>query len=326
VFDRLPQDLRELAAEQRGILTAAQLAHGGIRKDVSAFRVAQGRWKRPYRAVYAAFSGELDREAALWAAVLCAGPGAMLSHQTAAELARLTDEQSPLIHVTIPAQRRIAPVPGVVLHRRTAADDVRHPVLLPPQTRIEETVLDLAGAAGTLDSAVGWVTRGLGRRLTTAGKLGDAMRLRARMRWRAELAELLTPEFAGVHSPLEYRYHRDVERPHGLPAGTRQARFQAGSRSGYRDRSYDAYLTVVELDGSLAHTADQRWRDIRRDNAAAAGGLITLRYGWLDVTERPCLVAAEVAAALAARGFTGASSCGPRCPVGHVGGTLQTSA
>jgi hypothetical protein len=326
VFDGLPEDLRDLAARQRGILSAAQLVDGGIRKEVPAYRLAQRRWQRPYRSVYAVFSGELGRPATLWAAVLCAGPGAMLSYQTAAELARLTDEQSTLIHITIPEPRRVAPVRGLVVHRSVRAEEALHPVLLPPQTRVEETVLDLAGAASTLDAAIGWVTRGLGRRLTTTARLSDAMRLRAKLRWRAELTELLSPEFAGVQSPLEYRYHRDVERPHGLPSGSRQARFVAGKRVGYRDRAYESYLTVVELDGRLAHSSDERWRDIHRDNAAAAGGLITLRYGWLDVTERPCLVAAEVAAALTTRGFAGARSCGPGCPVGRIAGTLRPSA
>jgi len=326
VFDGLPDSLRDVAWRQRGVLTTAQLVQFGVPRDVCAYRAAQGRWQRPYHGVYATFSGELDREAALWAAVLYAGPGAVVSHQSAAELARLIDEPSGLIHITVAAQRRITPVRGLVVHHSARADQTRHPALLPPQTRIEETVLDLAGAARTLDNAVGWVTRGLGRRLTTAGKLCDAMAQRARMRWRAELTELLSPDFAGVQSPLEYRYHRDVERPHGLPAGTRQARFRTGRRAGYRDRSYEAYLTVVELDGKLAHTADERWRDIHRDNAAAAGGLITLRYGWLDVTEHPCLVAAEVAAALAARGFADARSCGPSCPVGLARGALRSSA
>lgn len=83
---------------------------------------------------------------------------------------------------------------------------------------------------------------------------------------------------------LEFRYHRDVERPHGLPAGTRQAHFRVGSRNAYRDRLYDQYLTVVELDGRATHTIDKRWDDIRRDNATSAGGILTLRYGWLDTS------------------------------------------
>jgi hypothetical protein len=103
-------------------------------------------------------------------------------------------------------------------------------VLLPPQTRVEETVLDLVCAAGTLDNAVAWVTRALGRRLTTQARLRHAMELRAKMSWRTEIAALLSPDAEGMHSILEYRYHRDVERPHGLPEGTRQARFRQGSR------------------------------------------------------------------------------------------------
>jgi very-short-patch-repair endonuclease len=75
---------------------------------------------------------------------------------------------------------------------------------------------------------------------------------------------------------------------------------------------------VVELDGRATHTVDKRWDDIRRDNATSAGGILTLRYGWLDVTQRPCQVAAEVALALSSRGFQGARPCTPGCPVGPL--------
>jgi hypothetical protein len=141
------------------------------------------------------------------------------------------------------------------------------------------------------------------------------LELRPRMRWRAELAELLTLDAAGLHSVLELRYHRDVERPHGLPKGTRQARFRRGHNE-YRDVLYEAYLTAVELDGELAHIGEAWRRDARRDNAAAADGIMTLRYGWFDVTKSPCQVAAEVARVLARRGFAGARPCSPSCPVG----------
>jgi hypothetical protein len=79
---------------------------------------------------------------------------------------------------------------------------------------------------------------------------------------------------------------------------------------------YDEYATCVELDGQLAHPAETRWRDIRRDNAVAAAGGATLRYGWMDVTGRACHTAAEVDRALRGRGFPGARPCGPACPVG----------
>jgi very-short-patch-repair endonuclease len=73
---------------------------------------------------------------------------------------------------------------------------------------------------------------------------------------------------------------------------------------------------AVELDGSASHPAEQRWRDHHRDNAAAVDGVVTLRYGWADVTERPCEIAGEIGAVLARRGWPGPlRRCGPGCRV-----------
>jgi Transcriptional regulator, AbiEi antitoxin len=312
----LPTEIRELAARQSGVLSARQLTRAGVTKNAINAKVRVGRWRRMHRGVYATFSGEPTRLAQLWAAVLNAGPGAMLSYQTAAELARLTDRPSELVHVTVPKTRRVAKTPGIVVHYSRRAREALHPAKLPPQTRIEETVLDLANAAKTFDDACGWVTRSLQRGLTTQAGLGYYLELRRKIRWRAELAELLTLDAAGLHSVLELRYRRDVERPHGLPRGTRQARFRRSDHNEYRDVLYETYLAAVELDGELAHIGEAWRRDARRDNAAAADGIITLRYGWFDVTKSPCQVAAEVARVLARRGFSGARPCSPSCPVG----------
>src|SRR5258705_3134574 len=137
---------------------------------------------------------------------------------------------------------------------------------------------------------------------------------RARMRWRAELTAALGLGADGVHSLLEFRYVTRVERPHGLPAGTRQYQVTRSGQHQYQDVAYQAYTVVVELDGQVAHPVEFRWRDIRRDNASAADGQATLRYGWPDVTQRACLVAAEVGAVLAQRGWDGRlRHCGPAC-------------
>jgi hypothetical protein len=278
-------------------------------------KIRSGRWQRMHRGVYATFSGEPPRIAVLWAAVLSAGPGAMLSYRTAAEIAGLSGKASQLIHVTVPAERRVSRTPGIIVHRSARAGQAVHPALLPPQTRVEETLLDLAGTAASLDTAIGWVTTGLGRRLTTQAKLGQALELRGKMRWRPELAELLSRDAAGINSVLEWRYHHNVELPHHLPSGSRQVLAVVNGVHQYRDRLYELYKLVVELDGQLAHPAETRWADANRDNAAAAEGLITLRYGWLAVTQTPCLVAAQVASVLAARGYAGARPCSPGCPV-----------
>jgi hypothetical protein len=105
-----------------------------------------------------------------------------------------------------------------------------------------------------------------------------------------------------------------VERAHGLPAARRQARRRHGSGTRYLDNLYQKYGLCVELDGAAAHPAEGRWRDTHRDNANLLQDVRTLRFGWPDATEHRCRTAAEVAAVLRRRGWTGTlRPCGPAC-------------
>lgn len=166
-------------------------------------------------------------------------------------------------------------------------------------------MLDLSQCARSLDEALGHVARACGRRLTTADRLSAALAARPRMRWRRELRAALSDIDAGCHSLLELRYLCDVEREHRLPAAKRQvARLRDGGRW-YDDVHYWSFGVRVELDGRAAHPTESRWRDARRDNAAVADGDTVLRYGWADVVDRPCMVAAQVAAVLRRTGWTG---------------------
>jgi hypothetical protein len=229
---------------------------------------------------------------------------------------QLTTRQQSRVHVTVPGGSPVAPIPGVVLHYAKRIREARHPILQPPRTSLEETVLDLAQTAATLQDALGWIFSSCGARRTTAGRLAGAMLLRSRLRWRPELAAALDDAAAGVHSVLEHRYHHGVERAHGLPTATRQLLTRHGRHSQYSDVAYEAFRTLVELDGQAAHPEGARWRDIRRDNANAADGRLTLRYSWNDVTEDRCRVASEVAAVLRRRGWTGRPRrCGRACRI-----------
>jgi hypothetical protein len=120
---------------------------------------------------------------------------------------------------------------------------------------------------------------------------------------------------AGAESVLEFRYDRDVERAHGLPKSRPQVAF--GDRYGHRgrrDREYEKYGVVIELDGKLAHPLDARWRDKDRDNAAAADGKQSLRYGWVHVRRQACSTAAQVAKVLRRHGWEGRlRRCSPVC-------------
>ena len=160
----------------------------------------------------------------LWAALLRAGPGAVLSHETAAERHGLIDGPSPVVMITVPALRHPArtKIPGIVIYRSDAILRTRHPVM---------------------------------------------------------------------------------ERPHGLPAARRQAKIRQDRGNRYLDNLYDEFGVCAEVDGTAAHPADEQWRDKRRDNENNIHGIVTLRFGFPDVSNRCCETAATVAAVLRRRGW-----------------------
>ena len=188
--------------------------------------------------------------------------------------------------------------------------------MLPPCTRVEDTVLDLIEIAPTFDDAYMWICRAIGRRRTTADRIAVAMAARKKMRWRREIALALGDAADGALSVLEYRYVHRVERPHRLPAARRQARIRHDTGNRYLDNLYEEYGACVELDGTAAHPADEQWRDKRRDNVNTISGLVTLRLGLLDLGDRRCETAMGVATLLRRHGWTGPLlPCGPTCPV-----------
>lgn len=312
----MPQSCRELIQVQSGVISRRQALDKGISSDAIDWQVRSGRWQVLQRGVYLVFTGPPVREAALWAALHAAGPGAALSHQTAAELFKLTDRPSAAIHVTIPERRRVVSPPGVVIHRSGRIHEAVHPSLQPSRTRIEETVLDLAEMATTFDRAFAVACCACQRRATTPDLLREAMTKRVKLRWRTELAEALNDIASGAHSLLEYRYVHRVERAHRLPQAARQFRTGSDGPNRYLDNFYRDYGLCVELDGRQAHPDDQRWLDQRRANAITAQGIRILRYGWTDVDRHYCQTAAQIAAVLSDLGWPGsARACGSRCLV-----------
>jgi hypothetical protein len=309
---QLPPRCVQLLALQRGVIASWQAESAGLERRRMEVLVRHGRWRRLHYGVYASFTGEPPRDAVLWATVLRAGPQAILSHETAAEVDGLLDKPSKLLHVTIPRSQRLQPIAGIAIHRSTRILEACEPWALPPRTMIEETVLDLVQEAVSFDDVISWLARACQRRLTHPVLIRERIEMRGRLRWRAEMLQALDDVADGVHSPLEHRYLRDVERAHGLPTAKRQAHAKQGGRGIKRDVFYREYGVVVELDGKLGH-ADRRVQDNRRDNAAAASGVVTLRYGWADVTERACATAAEVGQTLGRRGWPGPLRRCPRC-------------
>jgi len=318
----LTDEYGALLESQHGVIARWQIREGRAVQMIDA-QLRLHRWQPLYRGVYAAFTGPPPRLAVLWAAVLRAGPGAALSHGSAAELDDLADRPCWWIDVSIASGRQAripgsdsaGPYPRIRIHRSSRIGQARHPVRTPPRTRIEETALDLTQAATSVDEALSWLARACSRRLTTPELLQSALAQRDRVRWRGDLTAALSDIGDGAHSLLESRYVRRVERRHGLPVAARQAVTSTGGQTRYLDNLYRQFGVAVELDGQVAHPVEARWRDIHRDNSVAAAGIITLRYSWADVSARPCRVAAEVARVLRLGGWTGQPRpCGPDCP------------
>jgi hypothetical protein len=310
---RLPvalDPLRVVLLAQDGVATTAQLEAWGVDRRTTARRVRAADWQRIHPGVVALHSGALSWVQRARAALLYAGPGAALSHATAGYLHKVLAEPGPTITVSIPAARRVTPQPGLVVRRR------REPPASGGRLRTVDlvaTVLDLVAEATSEDAVVGLLTDAVRAGARPASVLA-AVSTRARVRHRALVGDLVGEVDAGVESPLELRYARDVERRHGLPPARAQVRDQVDGWWIRADRRYREGVRV-ELDGALAHPYGRTDDDTWRDNAVlVTRGDVTLRYRWRHVVLDPCAVARQVATALRGRGWPGdATRCGPAC-------------
>src|SRR5947209_2689660 len=129
-----------LAARQFGRVSRAQLVFLGVCDTTIQEWLRTGYLHRVLPGVYAV--GHLARsiEADLAAAVLYAGPGAMLSHSTAAWWLALADSRPYMIHVSTP--RRCRSIPRIKVHDRRELDRSWHRRL--PVTTLKQTLEDFA--------------------------------------------------------------------------------------------------------------------------------------------------------------------------------------
>jgi hypothetical protein len=312
-----------LLSVQHGIADRDQALSAGLSRWQVEHRLASGAWQRVYPGVYATFSGPLSRDARLWAAIRRAGAGAMLSHETAAEVHGIIDAPlGTVIHVTVPLARRPTQhraTRGILIHRSSQSQMQFVGPFMLPRTRVEDTVLDLVAAARTFDHAYSWIARAVSRKLVTVAALRASLAGRRRIRWRQWLVDALEDAEDGVYSSLERRYIKDVERAHGLPRSEHQARRLLDGKVQYRDNWYPGYRVVVEIDGPDYHQNERVQLDKDRDNRnLALDDVKTHRFGPVGVTEHACQTAALIAATLQRNGWRGLPhACRkPDCAVG----------
>jgi Transcriptional regulator, AbiEi antitoxin len=294
------EHLLQLASLQAHVVTREQaVGHGMSRHSISRL-VESGSWRRLARGLFLTGPIEPSWDSLAWGGLLLGGQSARLGPEASGYLHQLLPQAPNPLDVLLPHERRIeVPGPWRFIRERAGVRPARS-VKDPPRLTVESTVLDLAEVRDA-GEVVEIVTTAVQRRLTTVKRLRQDLDARVRHRHRALLNDLLADVGVGAESPIELRYLRDVERPHGLPKGSRQQ-----SRSGLpymTDVDYKDFGLIVELDGRAGHEGIGHFRDMDRDNRHALVDATTLRFGHYDLGSRPCAVAFQVYCVLAVRGY-----------------------
>jgi hypothetical protein len=164
--------IRGLAERQHGVVAWRQLIDLGLGKDLIHERLNSDRLVRLHRGVFAVGHGLISQRGRWLAAVLAAGPGAVLSHGSAAALWGFRKSRGPIEVTRRSGHRRPH---GIRVHqtRWLPSEHVRVEAAI-PATSIERTLLD---HAERLDA------RQLERALVDADRSG-------RLRW-GELEQLV---------------------------------------------------------------------------------------------------------------------------------------
>jgi hypothetical protein len=231
-----------------------------------------------------------DRDGDLWEAILYAGPGAMLSHATAAQWHGLIDYPPQVIEVSTP--RRIRSLQGIEVYARRPLNRHIHNAI--PVTSIPQTMLDLAAvvnfklvrkALARLDYRQSLDLAAL-EAICGSGKPGSKALRRALV--------IHQPRLAHTNSALEDDFLIWCER-WDVPPPLVNVRLHGVLVDAY----WPDHGVVVELDGKDNHSSRAQLRRDRANELTLRGhGLIVLRYDWDLVHTQPKAVYDDVIANL----------------------------
>ena len=267
--------IAQVAGRQHGVVSSMQLAEAGFDKDAIARAVSTGRLHRLHRSVYAVGHIPTTKHSRWMAAVLACGPGAVLSHRSAATLWRIREAETARAEVTIPpgsGRRR----PTILIHRATLRpDDVTTHERIPVTTP-ERTLIDLTTQIDDdeLDRALREATF---RRRLSLPSLLSALDHKPNRRVRRAIAG-----YAETRSRLEDDFLRLLDR-HGIPRPERQYPID-----GHRvDFCWPEQRVVVETDGWEGHGTRLAFQlDRTQTNALQLSGYIVIRLTATDVRRR----------------------------------------
>ncbi|WP_246158244.1 DUF559 domain-containing protein [Catellatospora sichuanensis] len=305
-------EIEWLLFEQRGVISTAQaralLSPGKVRHLLST-----GRWRRISRGVLVAGTAGITEEQANWAAVLAAGPGAVLAGLASARCGGLRGRfRRAVTDVLVPAQRRAAApssrgapidMPAVRVHRTTLLPEQDVQAGRPQRTSMARSVVDAAGWALDDDEARSLVAAACQQRRVLPDEITEVALRLPRFRRRALVLETARLAAGGATALSEIDLVKLCAR-HGLPVPDLQERRKdAAGRNRYLDAYWRRFRLHVEVDG--AHHMDERhWAaDMLRQNEVWLQGDRVLRFpAWL-LRSDPARVVTQLRAALRAAGW-----------------------
>ena len=222
------------------------------------------------------------------AAVLACGPGAVLSHRSAAALHGLIEDRGGPVDVTVATNRRSRR--GIRVHRTRALEppEVTRKRGIPTTTE-ERTLRDLAaeGATRELEQALDGAHRER-QSLTDAVEKGRGRRGITALRAAAQR------ESGFTRSEAERRLRELVERA-GLPTPVTNARVGKWEV----DALWPEERLIVEVDGFEFHQGRRAFETDRRRDAELVGlGYRVIRVTWRQLTQEREAVVARIARAL----------------------------
>lgn len=278
--------LGDVAGRQWGRVTWAQMQRLGVDRRAATEWSEQGYISRVLPRVWAVGHRAPSYEADLAAALLYAGPGAALSHATAAHWLGLLDERPRAIHVSTP--RRCCSQPGVIVHGRRGEPRFWHRGF--PLTSVPQILLDVAATESRRRLRMALANtdyRNLLNLQAIEAVLGRGRPGSAQLR--AALAEH-QPALARSKSGLEVTFFELCE-SRGMPLPELNVRV-----AGWEvDALFREQRVAVELDGYGNHRSPaQVKRDRRKELALRQAGLKPVRYSDELLTHHPSEVLADV--------------------------------
>lgn len=298
-IDRL---ISSLAGDQHGVVGRRQLLDLGVGRHAIDHRITRGRLHRLHRGVYAVGHRALRREAVWLAAVLAAGPDAVLSHRDAAALWGIRPSNRNRVDVTMP--RHVRSRPRIHLHAAPLPEDEVTKAHGIPVTTPARTIFDLAGILSRREAERA-LEQSEVRQLSDHTPLSVLIDRPPRRHGAPVIRAILNrraTEQGITRSEIEERFLSFIDRKR-LPRPERNAHVHTAARLVEVDCLWRRARLVAELDGHAAHATHEAWeRDRARDRALAVAGWTVLRVTWRQLHETPAELASELRALIGTEG------------------------